>query len=275
MMPTMAPARPSAQRSLLARRRPATRLALLALGLVTSVTLPSPWLAIWFVLLWAAALQSGLTKADLIGAAKPWWPLALIVVAIHLLTTTAAAPLGHPSWAGAVAGVVALVRVAATMLCLWVFLRSGDLTELTAGLGWWLQPLGPVLGDPRRIGVVLAVALGAVPRALADARRIDAVVRLRRTAVTAGADPASQPTVAGTQPPLPVRWWRGLRDRGRLVVPLVEGIFRRADGLSLALAGRLPQPDLARARPTAGEAVGLVAWAVGGGMLWYFVKKYF
>ena len=211
MMPAPAfaarPARPTA----ITRLRPATRLAVLGLGLLTSIALPASFLVLWLILLVLLLSRSGVTVSDLVGAAAPWWPLAVVIVVIHTLTTTEAAPLGHPSWTGAVAGLVALARVATTILCLWLFMRSGDLTELTAGLSWWLQPLRPLIGDPVRVGVVLAVALGAAPRALADARRIDAVVRLRRAvATTAAADRNDTAGRERLQPPW-TRWWR----RGR------------------------------------------------------------
>ena len=273
MMPAPAfaarPARPTA----ITRLRPATRLAVLGLGLLTSIALPASFLVLWLSLLALLLLRSGVTVADLVGAATPWWPLAVVIVVIHTLTTTEVAPLGHPSWIGAVAGLVALARVAATILCLWLFMRSGDLTDLTAGLSWWLQPLRPLIGDPVRVGVVLAVALGAAPRALADARRIDAVVRLRRSVATTGfTDRNETPDGGGLQQQW-ARWWRRGRDRAQLVVPLVEGIFRRADGMSLALAGRLPRPDLMQAGPTAAEAVVLGIWSVAGGLLWFLLNK--
>jgi energy-coupling factor transporter transmembrane protein EcfT len=90
------------------------------------------------------------------------------------------------------------------------------------------------------------VALGTVPGVLAEGRRITAVVRLRRGGTVAGRG-------------LRARWQGGL-DRAHLVIPLLEGLFRRADGLTLALQNRRPGPAPARGHPPAWQLLALVAW---------------
>jgi energy-coupling factor transporter transmembrane protein EcfT len=177
------------------------------------------------------------------------------VIALHTVTTLEAAPLGRPSWAGFEHGAIAVVRVGLSLLGLILWRRSLGLGEVTAALGWWFGPLRPFGVDPRRIGIVLTVALGTVPRALADGRRIIAVQRLRR--VWCGPDAAERPATAS------VRYggrWSSWRDQARIVVPLLEGVLRRGDALSLALRGRQQSPPLAAA-PRIREWFLLLVWA--------------
>jgi energy-coupling factor transporter transmembrane protein EcfT len=96
---------------------------------------------------------------------------------------------------------------------------------------------------------VLAVALGAVPGVLAEGRRIEAVTRLRRGNAARERGPR--------------RWWRRAVDRSHLAVPLLEGLFRRADGLSLALLDRRPRPAATWRPLPASQLLGLAAWGAG------------
>jgi energy-coupling factor transporter transmembrane protein EcfT len=243
---------------------------MLGLAIATSLVAPWPLLLFWLVLLAWLLVRSGVAVGDLAKLLTRWWPLAVVIVAIHALTTVAAAPLGHPSWTGAGAGIVALLRVAASIFCLWLLLRSCNLADLTAAMGWWLRPLRPAGVDPVQLAVVLAVAVGTIPRAADEARRIDAVLRLRRRVDRRAAvnDGRRRDAPLVSTGDLNRRWWRRVADRGRLIVPLVEGIFRRADGMSLALAGRLPRPDTGCAGPTAGETVAMASWLLAVGLLW-------
>jgi energy-coupling factor transporter transmembrane protein EcfT len=174
--------------------------------------------------------------------------MAVLALLVHTLTTTTGAPLGHPSWAGVAAGGRALLRLAASLALLAVYLRSGSLDDLVAGLGWWLRPFGRLGLPVEDLGLAVAVACGTVPQVVGEGRRLQAVADLR------GHSAAGRGGVRRTRRQLP--WYRWL-DRTRLVVPLLESLGRRAETLELALRGR--RPSLATARgPRARE------WAVLG-----------
>ncbi|MHB8080196.1 MAG: hypothetical protein ACYDIE_13190, partial [Candidatus Krumholzibacteriia bacterium] len=150
------------------------------------------------------------------------------VVTIHVFTTVAAAPLGHPSWMGAGRGVTAVARVIASLLCLRLFARLLALGELVAALAWWGCGRFGGAGAVTRLGVVLMVAAGAAPAVVTEGRRITAALRLRR----------GRPAAGGPWR----RWWRHALESTRLPLPLLEGLFRRAEALTLSLRGRLPHP---------------------------------
>lgn len=245
-----APARPT----FLSGLHPAMRLAWLVL--VAVATLAGPWpVAAMAVPLLAVALQrSGLGLRAQARLLRPWLPMAFLAVLVHTLTTTAAAPLGHPSWAGVLAGLRALLRLAAGLAALATYQRSGSLDDLVAGLGWWLRPLGRAGLAVDDLGLAVAVACGTVPQVMGEGRRLQAVTRLRRTAH--GPDRGARRTRRAP--------WDGALDRARLVVPLLETLARRADTMEIALRGRRPA-GLAVGHPGAREwallGTGLVAVA--------------
>ncbi len=233
---------------------PATRLAAGPLALATCLLVPGWSLPALLALLGLGLRQAGVPARAQWRAARGWWTLALFVIAIHAVTALDVAPFGHPTATGALRGVVALARAAGTVAALALLARAFTLGDLVAALAWWgLAGRG---AGAVRAGVVLAVALGAAPGALAEGRRAMASLRLRRGAA-AGAG----------------RWrrWRDrARDAGRLMVPLLEGLFRRAEALTLSLRWRLPVPP--RLGPPPALQVGalllwtalLVALAVAG-----------
>ncbi|MCB1185267.1 hypothetical protein KDM41_17755, partial [bacterium] len=132
----------------LGRAHVATRLGALVLGLVTVMRLPAAGLvpaagAVALGLTW-----TGMTFRHQAAALRPWAPVGVLMLLLHVFTTVAAAPLWHPSWAGLVAGILALVRVAASVGLLGLYLRVTSLDDLVAGAAWWLAPL-------RRLGVAV------------------------------------------------------------------------------------------------------------------------
>jgi len=260
MMPAMAFGDAPVRATLVTRLCPAARLAALALAMATCFSLPPAGLTLWLLVQLLLLLQGGLSGRHLWSLARPWGVLVVFVLLIHTLTTVAAAPLGRPSLAGFLAGVEALGRLAATVASLVVFVRGTTLSDLTAGLTWWLQPLRPLGADPARLGLVLAVALGMAPRVLAEGQRLDAVTRLRR----------ARPERASHRRSRLAIWWQRILDRGYLLVPLVEGLFRRAEGLSLSLANRMPQrTDAALVRPRLLELAILTLWLAV--LIWLWV----
>jgi energy-coupling factor transporter transmembrane protein EcfT len=178
--------------------------------------------------------------------AQPWLVLAALVLLVHALTAADAAPLGHPSWIGVGRGAIALLRIGAMAAALALLRRSLPLADLIAGLGVWIRPLRPLGVDPVRLGLVLAVAFGAVPRVVDEGRRVEAALRLRRSG-TAGM-PASR------------RRRRHWGDRAALLVPALEGLLRQAESLPLALAGRIPTAPPSRPLPWP-QGAALAAWA--------------
>lgn len=220
---------------------PASRLGAGVLAVLTALLAP-PLLLIPLVVVIAWLLRrSGLRGAGLLGWLQTWWPVALLVVAIHTLTTTEAAPLGQPSLTGVLRGGLALARLGVMLGSMAVLSRVLPLPDLVVAMGWWLRPLRPVGVNTRHLGVTLAVALGTAPRTQAEAGRILACLRLR--------------TADGR----PRRGLR-LRERLRVVPPLMEGLARRGETLPLALAGRLPSVEAPLPRLPRLQGLVLLAW---------------
>lgn len=247
----VAPLRPTP----LSRPHPATRLAALMLGLISGM-LAGPFGLGGLVLGLVVALAwTGLGWRQQLAALRPWLPVAVVVLTVHALTTVSAAPLGRLSQAGLLAGCRALARVGVSVGMLGLYLRVASLDDMIAGTGWWLRPwrrLGVPVAD---LGLMLAVALGTAPVVVAEGRRIEMAVRMRRA--------AGQATAERT------RWrrWRDrLEDKARLVVPLLESLGRRAEALSLSLRRRRPAADAGLGRPSCGEGVVLAAWL--GLLIW-------
>lgn len=244
-MPRVGSARCAPRATPLARLHPAVRLGGALLAAVTVFLVPG-WVAATAGLAAMTLLAaSGLVWSRQLAGLRSWWPLALLVLTVHLLTTTAAAPLGRPSWEGLAAGFAALARVGAAVAWLAVLTRTTDLNELAGALGWWLAPLRRLGLRDDDLPVVLTVAMGTAPAVLGEARRIEAAVTLRRHAPATGHRP----------------WWRRQGDRARLVVPLCESLVRRADALSLALRRRRPAAQ-ALGRPAPLQVTFLAVWAL-------------
>ncbi len=235
----------------LSRLHPAVRLGGLLLGLVTCMVAGPVLLAAMLVALIVAMLGTGLDAGHQWRALRPWAAVGILVVLVHTFTSTWAAPLGRPSAAGFLAGLGALGRVICSVAWLGLYLRVTPLDDLVVGAGWWLGPLQKLGLPTADLPLMLAVALGTAPAVLGEGRRIEAVVRLRRTGP------------AGAAPPAPGRlrrWRRDLTDRARVVVPLLESLVRRAEALSLSLRHRRPDPALGR-RPVPVLQLGaLVLW---------------
>jgi energy-coupling factor transporter transmembrane protein EcfT len=246
MIPAAAFGRRTARREVLPGVHAGMRVAGGLLAMATAFAAPAwgagTWLALGLVLL----AVSGLEPATQLRTAGRWWPVAVLVLAVHTLTTTTAAPLGRPSWAGLAAGAAALVRVAASAAWLGLLVRTTSLDDLVAGLRWWLGPLGRGRSDD--LGLVLGVALGTAPALLGEARRIEAVASLRQTG------PAGTARRRGPM--------ARARDRAAVALPLVEVVARRAEALSLSLRRRRPEGGPA-GRPGVVEALVLAAWAAG------------
>jgi len=220
---------------------PASRVGAGVLAVLTALLAPPPLLLpLAMVIAWLLH-RGGLQGAGLGGWLRAWWPVALVIVAIHTLTTTAAAPLGQPSLTGALRGGLALARLAVMLGSMALLSRVLPLPDLVVALGWWLRPLRRLGVDTRHLGVTLAVALGTAPRTQAEAGRILACMRLR--------------TADGR----PRRGLR-LRERLRVVPPLMEGLARRGETLPLALAGRLPRAEAPLPRLPWSQGLVLLAW---------------
>lgn len=243
-----APAKPT----FLTALHPATRLGWLALVVFVAMVAPWPVVAVLAAALAAMLAATGLGAGAQSRLLRPWLPMAALALLVHTLTTTSAAPLGHPSWAGAAAGLRALLRLGTTLAALATYMRSGSLDDLVGGLGWWLRPLGRTGLSIDDLSLSVAVACGTVPQVIGEGRRLQTVTRLRRH-YHAG--------TAGRRAAFRSRPWRGWLDRARLVVPLLETLGRRAETMELALRGR---------RPTAAPGRGPRAreWALlGSGVL--------
>ena len=229
---------------------PAARLGILLLGWASILLLHWPAAAAVLALVVAGLVRAGWSGRDLLRAGRPWWPVAALVLAVHAVTATAAAPLGRPSWAGLMAGLLALTRVAAAMTWLGLFIRTTELDDLVTAVQWWLRPLARLGVPAADLGLVLAVAMGTVPLALSEGRRMAAVTRLRRHA-----PPGFCPSRPARRTP-----WVLIRDRAEAVVPLLESLARRSDAVALSLRPRRPQPGVGGPPPPVGQALLLIGW---------------
>ncbi len=233
---------------------PAIRLGAAILALLTCLG-ASPWgLAAMALFLMAALTWTGMGPRRQLAVLKPWAPVALLVIVVHTFTTTQAAPLGHPSVAGFLAGGKALLRVACSVGCLGLYLRVSPLDDLVLGVSWWLRPVRRLGLRTDDLGLMLAVAMGTAPVVLGEGRRIEAVVTMRRS-VPAGRE-------VRTGPSRVANFLHGLVDRARVVVPLLETLARRAEALTLSLRHRRPDPLTAGRVPILQMAF-LAVWAAG------------
>lgn len=232
MIPGAAFAAGALRPEFLASIHPALRLGGLFLGLISCLLVSPPVLLLMTLVLVPALAGTGLGPSAQLKSLRPWLPMILVVLLIHILTTTTAAPLGRPSWGGLRAGLGALLRVGCTVGWLALYSRTSSLDDLVGAVCWWLRPLERMGFSGRNLGLVLAVALGTAPVVLGEGRRIEAVTRLRRAGSPDSADGGSRRD--------PRRWFRDQLDRARVVVPLVETLGRRAEALSLSLRSRRP-----------------------------------
>jgi energy-coupling factor transporter transmembrane protein EcfT len=222
---------------------PATRLGGGVLAVLTALLAPAPALVPLLSLVGWLLVRAGLRPGGLAGWLTPWWPVALLVVLVHAVTATDAAPLFRPSLVGLGRGGLALIRLSTMLLSMALLMRLVPLPDLVGGLSWWLRPLRPLGVDTRHLGVTLAVALGTAPRTQAEAARLLACLRLR--------------TADGR----PRRGLR-LRDRLRVLPPLMEGIVRRGETLPLALAGRVGLDPVAPVPLPWRQGLVLTVWSV-------------
>ena len=239
---------------------PSVRLGGAVLALLTCLASPPVGLAAVALCLMAALAWTGMTPRRQLAALRPWGSVALLVVVVHTFTTTWAAPLGHPSAAGALAGGKALLRVACSVGCLGLYLRVAPLDDFVLGLGWWLRPVRRLGIRTDNLGLMLAVAMGTAPVVLGEGRRIEAVVTMRRS-VSAGRG-------VRTGPGRVVKFFQVAVERVRVIVPLLETLARRAEALTLSLEHRRPDPQVTGRVPNR-QMVFLAFWAVG--LLWFAV----
>ena len=233
---------------------PSVRLGGTVLALLTCLGSPPLGLAAMTLCLTAALAWTGLGPRRQLAALKPWAPVALLVIVVHTFTTTWAAPLGHPSLAGFVAGGKALLKVACSVGCLGLYLRVSPLDDLISGVGWWLRPARRLGLRTDDLGLMLAVAMGTAPVVLGEGRRIEAVVTMRR-AVPVGRE-------VRTGPGRMVKFFHVAMGRTRVIVPLLETLARRAEALTLSLAHRRPAPQVTGRVPCR-QMVFLAVWAAG------------
>jgi energy-coupling factor transporter transmembrane protein EcfT len=234
----------------------------IVLALATCMMATPLGLLLVAALLSLALHWTGMHPGRQVAALRPWLPIALLVMVVHVFTTTWAAPLGHPSLAGALAGGKALLRVVCSVGCLGLYLRVTPLDDLVVGVSWWLRPLRPLGVRTEDLGLMLAVAMGTAPTVLGEGRRIEAVVTMRQSA------PAGTVQASGGNPVS--RFFRTSVDRARILVPLLETLTRRAEALTLSLRHRRPQPDSSDPVPAVQMAV-LILWTVG--LVWWAVSR--
>lgn len=220
---------------------PAIRLGGGLLGIVTVFVVPPPLVPVAALVPALMLAATGLDAGRQFRALAAWWPVGLLVLLVHVLTTTSAAPLGHPSLAGLKSGLTALARVAGSAAWLAVLVRTTSLDELVTATRWWGAPLRSLGLRDDDLPLVLVVALGTAPTVLGEARRIEAVLRLRRGGRNAG--PLSR-----------------ARDRARVVVPLLETLTRRGEAMALGLRRRRPV-GVAGSGPRWTARLALLVWA--------------
>ena len=229
---------------------PAVRLGGVILALLTCLGSPTLGLVAIALFLMAALTWTGMGPFRQLAALNPWAPVALLVIVVHTFTTTVAAPLGHPSLEGFLAGGKALLRVACSVGCLGLYLRISPLDDLVLGVSWWLRPVRRLGLRTDDLGLMLAVAMGTAPVVLGEGRRIEAVVTMRRS------------VPEGSEVKRTANFLHGMVDRARVIVPLLETLGRRAEALTLSLRHRRPDP-LSAAKVPILQMAPLVVWAAG------------
>lgn len=244
MIPGLAASNSRVRRTSLDNLDASAFLGMVVLGVISSLVASGPWLSGMIFLQVLILVWTGLQPAEQWRAIRPWLPVAIFVLVIHTFTTTAAAPLGHPSLGGVQAGILALARIGLALGWFALFARLKSLDELVRAVRWWLRPLEKVGLPTGQLGLVLAVALGTVPGVMNEGRRVEAVLRMRRaSATTAG-----------------VSRFRRYLDRVLVVVPLMESLLRRAEVLSLSLRTRQPATGLVLSSPPLWQLALLVFW---------------
>ena len=240
---------------------PAVRLSGGVLALMTCMAATPAGLAVMALVLVTALTWTGMGPRRQLAALRPWAPVAVLVVVVHTFTTTWAAPLGHPSVAGALAGGKALLRVACSVGCLGLYLRVTPLDDLVLGVVWWLRPARRAGLRTDDLGLMMAVAMGTAPVVLGEGRRIEAVVTMRRS-------------VAGGDQEL--SGWGRLKlkamrtvGRARVVVPLLENMARRAEALTLSLRHRRPDTRVTGSVPFPQMAL-LGIWTAA--LVWFLTR---
>ncbi|MEN8005800.1 MAG: energy-coupling factor transporter transmembrane component T [Candidatus Krumholzibacteriota bacterium] len=237
---------------------PAVRLSGAVLALVTCMAAAPAGLAVMALVLTVALAWTGMGPRGQLAALRPWAPVAVLVIIVHTFTTTWAAPLGHPSTAGALAAGKALLRVACSVGCLGLYLRVTPLDDLVLGVGWWLRPARRAGLPTDDLGLMLAVAMGTAPVVLGEGRRIEAVVTMRRSVAGGGRNLSVRSRLT--------RWAGRSVARARVVVPLLENLARRAEALTLSLRHRRPDTRISGGVPFPQLAL-LGIWTAA--LVWY------
>lgn len=240
---------------------PAVRLAGAILALMTCMVATPVGLVVMAMILVAALARTGMGPQRQLAALRPWASVAVLVIIVHTFTTTWAAPLGHPSVAGALAAGKALLRVACSVGCLGLYLRVSPLDDLVLGVGWWTRPLRSVGVRNDDLGLMLAVAMGTAPVVLGEGRRIEAVVTMRRSVAGGGKDRSVWNRLK--------QYFHRAVGRARVVVPLLENMARRAEALTLSLRHRRPDAGIVGGIPIP-QMILLGIWTVL--LTWYLIQ---
>lgn len=178
-----------------------------------------------------------------------------VVLAFALLANAVVLTAGGPrlSHAGALRGALAVARIVIVVGYAEVAASSVTAEQVAGALSWSIRPLGRLglpVGD---VSLATTVALRFVPVVSDELRRVTAAQRSRGARVNEGS--------LGER----------LGQWGRVLVPVVVGLFRRSDELAQALYDRcygqgaatslLPRPTRRDALAlAAGLAVSLVVW---------------
>ncbi len=256
MIATSGPGPVVGRKTFLNRFHPAMVLAGFLIGGATDLLGGWPLATLLAMCALVGLVMSGWKPMHLKGLLKPWWMLAVLVLVVHTLTTTSAAPLGHPTWLGFGAGTAALVRLVGILLGLAWLQATLDVDDFVTGVSLWLKPVDRGWMPAQEVGLILAVALGTAPRVLCEGRRLQAVIRLRR----------------GRQSlPWWRTWWIRSMDQVTVVVPLLEGLARQAETVSLTLRLRNPGDMCGGEGIPSWQLALLLGWALlmmGLSLLW-------
>ena len=228
------------------------KLVLLVMASVASFAAPAPrGLAVAALGLAIALLASRTSPRQVLRALRP-----AALVLLFALVANAVVLVGQPglSSAGLARGATAVARIALVVGFALVFSSTTVPPAISDAIAWLMSPLR-VLGVPvGGVSTAASVALRFIPITAEEVERIRCAQRARGADLDGGG----------------VR--SRLRGWAQVLVPLVVGLFRRADELAGAMADRCytgEQTSLARplrARDVALLACGL-AWAVAAAVL--------
>lgn len=206
----------------------------------------------WFAVLAACLFGAGLSARAVVRGVRPVAVILAFTFVANAVSCSgdAVAALGAPAFdaAGALRGLLAVARIVVLVGLSLSVAVSTSATEISDACVRLLAPLGRAGVPVGALGTVLAVALRFIPLVTDELARIRLAQRARGARFDEGGLVEK------------IRVWAAV------LTPLMIGLFRRADRLAEAMAGRC-YDAAAAGRAPAPRPLGVGNWAALGGAL--------